>query len=94
MTFTVTQRFADANRALGPISAFNGATSTVQLVQDIQSRASEVEACRVGHELPAHQVEYLQCLRSRLQDYGLREVPAVIEWLAAFSEAYGAQVAA
>ena len=93
--FTVTARLIDATQALCAFGSLKDVHETRrQLALDCKSRAREVcQAIHVGQELEPFKVEFLQCLRSRLEDFDIAQLPVAREWLDAFSEAYGASVA-
>ena len=61
------------------------------LVYDIMDRATDIlNNGREGQILQPFQLEYLQCLRSRLQDHVIAQNGHAQEWLRLFNEAYAA----
>ena len=87
----MTRELLDASLRLTNPSAFLGVDRTrIGLVDDIRQRAREIgQACiPEGSELRRPQIEVLQQLRSRLQDFCLVTFTASTEWLDAFSDAY------
>lgn len=89
MPFRVTERLREATEAVAAQGAFRNVDRTrLGLVDDIQSRARELLAMRVGQSLEAWQVEYLQCLRQRLQDFCVASFVVSQDWEDAFCDAY------
>jgi hypothetical protein len=85
----VTRALLDASIALAQPNAFHGVDKTrLGLAEDIQSRAAELTAMREGELLQPYQVEYLQCLRSRLEDWCIQSLTVAQDWLDAFGNAY------
>lgn len=85
----VTAELKAASQAVAKYGAFHGVDKTrLGLVADVQSRARELDAMREGEEISPAQVEYLQCLRQRLQDFCLQSFTVAQDWLDAFENAY------
>jgi len=85
-----TSRFIEATKALAPLRAWIGVDETrIKLTNDIRSRAHEIyQHIREDAVLEPHHIAFIQALRSRLQDYCLRDFDVTKEWLAAFDEAF------
>jgi hypothetical protein len=84
-----TQKLLDATKAVAARDAFRGVDKTrLGLAQDIQQRASELLEVHAGYEFTPAQVEYLQCLRQRLQDFCIASFVCAQEWEDAFCDAY------
>jgi pyrimidine operon attenuation protein/uracil phosphoribosyltransferase len=86
----MTTRLFTATQALAVRRSWLGVDeSRVSLVEDVLSRARDITSVlRPESALTRPQIEYLQCLRSRLHDHELAGFAVATEWLDAYDSAW------